>query len=243
MAEVSKAMKKKMEERNKELSTRGGGKIPFFTIKEGTTRMRTLPVPKDEEFALEANYVFISKEAGGFISPTTFNKKCAWTEKYDKLAASKDPQDKILADRMKPKKKFFSPHIKYTDELGKVVNEQSGVKLLILTNKLYQAMIDYFLDDDYGDMTDPLEGYDFKYKRKGTTMLDTEYSVRPCKTSKLPKQYRKIYDIKAMMMEFVPSYEETQAKVKEFLKSGIDEDEPSSASKKKKKKKKTSDIN
>lgn len=240
---VSKSMRKKMEQRSKDLAKRGGGKLPFFTIKEGTTRMRTLPVPPDEEFAVEASYVFINKDLGGFISPTTIGKKCAWTAKYEELKASKKPNDKKLADRMYPKVRFFSPHIRYTDDAGKEVDEAAGVKLLLLTNKQYQAMIDYYLDNDYGDFTDPMEGYDLKFKRTGTGKMDTEYSVRNCKTSRLPKKYRQTYDIMEMMKPHIPSYEDTKELVKAFLKLDFDdEDDNQQKETVKKKKKVRSDV-
>ena len=237
-----------MEQRRKDVASRSGGKIPIFTIKEGTTRMRTLPVGDEQDFAVEGSYIFINKDLGGFISPTTWGEKCAWSSHVEKLLSSKDPDDKKLAERMKAKRRFFSPHIKYSDDKGKEVDTASGAKLLILTNGQYQAMIDLYLEDEYGDMTDPIEGYDLKFKRTGTGKMDTEYSVIPCKSSKLPKEFRKVYDVEAMMRELTPSFEETKEKLSQFLKTevGVSDDDgdgerPAKKDKKKKKKKKASE--
>lgn len=102
---------------------------------------------------------------------------------------------------------------------GEKLIREVGPRLILLTNGTYSNLLELWLDDDEaGDFTDPLNGYDIKYKRTGTGLLDTEYKVLKCKESKLPKPYRnEIYDPEKMLREVMPSYEETLEMVEKVL--------------------------
>lgn len=224
-----------MKKRREELGKKGGGKLNYFIFKDGTVRMRPLPAPEDEEFALEVTFFYLSKEQGGVISPITFGEPCAIMEAYNELKASEDEDDKALAQKLKPKRRYMMMHIKYLDEKGLKVDEESGAKLALLTSQAYQDLCNLFLDEEQGDFSDPINGYDIKYRRTGSGQFDTEYSLTPCKPSKLPKKYNKVYDTRAEVEKLIPSYEETEAMVKAFLKlPDEDEDEPKPKKKKKK---------
>ena len=236
------AQKKKVKSRLKDLKSRikGGGK--FFIIKdEGTIRMRPLPVGESEP-GIEAVYFYLGKDIKGVISPASFGEPCAIMDSYNELKDSKDPDDKDLAATFRPKKRFFVPHIKYLDDKGLKVDDDSGAKLLILTNDLYQELLELWLDDDEaGDFTDPKKGYDLKYTRSGKGQFDTSYSVRACKPTKLDKKYNKEYNPEKMLKEIMPTYEETKDLLDKFLNvpnTDNDLDKPSKETKKKKKSKK-----
>lgn len=197
--------------KKKEELAKKGGNSDFFFFKEGTHRMRLVPVGAEKEFAIEATYFFLSKELGGVVSPITFGEPCALMEKYNKLKNSKKDEDKEMAKKISPKKRYFALHYKYKDEKGKQVEEQLGVRLAILTNGQYQDLIDLYLDDEAGDMTDPKKGYDVKYKRVGSGQFDTEYSLLRCNPSPIFKKYAgKIYDPEKELRKVIPTYEETQ---------------------------------
>jgi hypothetical protein len=221
----------------------------LFIKADTTVRVRPLPVDENEEFGLEIVTFYLGPEIKGVLSPSTFGLPCALNEKYLKLKASKDPDDQELAKgALKPKKKYVVPVIKYKDLKGAKIDEQSGVKLLQLANSAYQKMVDYSLDSEAGDFTDPREGYDLKVSRTGSGQFDTEYGVINCKPTPLAKKYNKVYDIKELVMKEMPTYEETKEKLVAFM----GEDEPKKKKKKrpssepqapiKKKKKKPSDL-
>jgi hypothetical protein len=155
-------------------------------------------------------------------------------EAYQKLKTSKNDDDREMAKKLAPKKRFFALHYKYKDEKGKVVDDEAGVKLLILTNQLYQDLIDLYLDEEAGDMTDPKNGYDVKYKRTGSGQFDTEYSILRCNPTPISKKYvGKVFDPETELRKSVPSYEETQGIVKKVL--GVSTKDSSTGLKKKKK--------
>lgn len=234
------SLKERLRNKKKEMKDRSsGGKIK--TLKEGVTRARPIPVGDDNDFAFEVNYIFLNKDLGGFISPSTFGEKCAFAIKHANMQKSSSEKDRNFAKRISPKKKYLMPHLFFKDEDG---NEPDQVKPLLLTTGLYTELIDLFLDTkESGDFTHPIHGYDIKYERTGKGMMDTRYSLRPCRTTKLPKAFREVVDLEKMVREITPSYLETKEMLQKYMAAGDDDDkEPEEESReerlRKKKKKK-----
>lgn len=233
-------LKERLAKKRKELESSRGGTFKFFRIVEGTTRMRACPVGEEKDWAVEAVVFYLGKEIGYVVSPHTWGGKCALMNAYNELSSSKKEADKKFAKTFKPSKKFFSAHYRYKDEKGKEVDDQSGIKLLMLTPGQYQDMIDLFLDEEQGDFTDRKDGYDIKHQRTGKGLTDTEYSMRPCKPSLAAKKFTKEdSDPEEMLKAITPTYKETKELLEKFLniEPEDDDDEP-----KKKKKKRKTDI-
>lgn len=246
-----KSLKERLANQRKALADRSAGGN-FMTIKEGTTRIRHLPAPPEKEFVIEAVYFYLGDKIKGVVSPRTIGKKCAIMEAYELLSKSKKAEEREWATKFKPSKKFFSPAIKYKDEDGKEVDMETGVKMLQLTPGLYQDILDLYLDEkEAGDFTDPVNGYDIKYKRTGKGKQDTEYNIIKCKETKLDVKFTKqfkadpnAYDPEVLIKGMIPTYEETKAKIEEFLSLPPEEDVQDAPEKtvKKKKKKKSTDL-
>jgi hypothetical protein len=229
---ISKARLKKLESRKKKIKDSGGGNNSFLFIKaDETVRVRPLPVGEDDEPALEVTQFYLGAEIKGVISPKTFGEPCALMEKYEELKSSSDEDDQALATKLKPKPKYVIAVIKKKDKMGKEVDEQLGVRLMQIPKGVYQQLIDLFLEPEQGDFTDPAEGYDVKITRTGSGQFDTEYSVVPCKPSPLPKKYNKTYNLEELLRKEVPSYDETQEILNQFL--GVDSDDEKPKKKKK----------
>ena len=210
------ARRKKLMATKKSIkASQDGGSMIFFKA-DTTTRIRVLPVEEDKEFGQEIVHFFLGKEIKGVLSPMTFGEPCAIYEKYEELKNG-DDDDKALAAKLKPKRKFVVPAIKYDDKLGKKVDEKTGVKLAQLTVGQYQDMIDLYLDEENGDFTSPTNGYDLKITRTGSGVTDTEYSMLAGIKSKLNPKYNKIYDLEAIVRKEIPTYEETQEVLNRFL--------------------------
>lgn len=245
---MNDARRKKLKARKKKMDEAASGGDMIFIKADSTVRVRALPVDENEEFGLEIVHFYLNQELKGVISPATFGLPCALMEKHNKLLKSKDPDDKELANgALKPKRKYVVPVIKYLDTKGTKVDEKNSPKLIQLVNQAYQAMVDYSLDAEHGDFTDPKEGYDLKITRTGSGQYDTEYTVMNCKNTPLPKKYNKVYDIEEMMKKSLPTYEETQDILAQFM---GEDDKPKKKKKKgsteeapvKKKKKRSSDL-
>jgi hypothetical protein len=247
---AKESLKDRLAKKRKKLKETGSGKLLY--IKADTTmRVRVLPVGDEEEFVKEVTQFYLGSEIKGVFSPVTIGQPCAIMEAYNTLKSG-DEDDKDIAKTMIPKTRYLMPVVVYDDAKGKKINKDRSGKLVQLTKGLYQSILDLYLDDDeWGDMTDVKKGYDIKLTREGSGMTDTEYSVKPCKNTPLDKEWRKQVNLDEMVDLVIPSYEETEENIQDFLgleKTSSDDkkDKPKSKGKSKKvkskKKKRKSDI-
>jgi len=239
---AKQSLREKLLDKQKKLKEKGqGGSMIFF--KEGVTRWRPVPVGDGEsDWGFEVMYVYLNKELGGYISPKTFGGKDAYIEEWEQMKGAKDEDDRAFAKKMAPKKRYLVAGVKYKDEKGQEIDEEMGVKLALCSGGLYNEMIDLFLDeDDAGDFTDPIKGYDLKTKRSGKGQFDTEYHIMKCKPSKLPKKFRGPYNLEEMIKAVIPTYKQTKEYLEKFL-GGSAEEEETVVKKKKKKKSPKGDL-
>lgn len=230
-------LKQRLREKKEALKKRGAGGMIIRQKEEGTIRVRILPTGDDNDFVKEITQFWLGKDLGSVISPSTFGDECALLEAYKELKESKDDEDKELAKNLMPKKRYVVPVLVYKDDKGKKIDTDQSGKLLQITGGLYQNIIDLYLDEDeWGDMTDAKKGYDLKITRDGLKMMDTTYSVQPCKNTPIDKKFRKDVDLDEMVKTQVATFEETLEKKNKWFNS----DEDTSDKKKKKDKKKPS---
>jgi hypothetical protein len=219
-------------------SLKRGGPNPMITFKEGKTRIRILPVGEENDWGIEVTYFFLGlKEQYSLISAATFGEKCAFQEAYDRLSTSKKESEREFAKkRLKPGRRFIVPAIKYTDEKGLEIDKEMGIKPALFPSGIYEQAVELFLDDDNGDFTDPLKGYDLKVKRTGKGKNDTEYSLIKCNSSKLPKELRGEIDLEKMIRDLIIPYKKSKELLEKYLNIPVEEDEEEEKPKKKKKK-------
>lgn len=240
------SLKEKLKKKRDELAKKSEGQGNIMFIKEGTIRIRILPIQPDEngedqDFSWEISQFYLGPDIKGVISPSTLGEDCPILEKQKELAKSSDPDDKDIAKSLSPRTRHLIPILLYKDELGKKPDPESYCKLLLLTNSLQSQIYDFYLDPDWGDLTDPVEGYDIKITRKGSGKTDTEYTVMPMKNSVLPKEFSKPINLKELIKKVVPTYEEAEEKLYQYLGESKaepeeEEDQPRRPKKKKVKK-------
>lgn len=241
---MGQSLKEKLKDKKDELKSRStGGDIVF--VKDGDTRrIRILNMGEENEFIKEVEQFYLGNDIKGVISPSTFGEPCAISEGYEELKNSSDDTDVELAGKFSPRKKYLAYCVFYKDKQGKELDEENSPKFILLSSGLYQSIIDYYLDEDeWGDMTDPQDGYDLKVSRSGKGKMDTEYSVTACKNTPAPKEYRKkVYDLDDEVRKIIPSYEESEKLLNRYLGLKTSGDEDEKPKKKKLKKKKKSDA-
>lgn len=236
--------RERMMERKKALAERSSGGNIIFP-KEGTMRVRLVSQGPDKELGLEI-IQFYSSKTGGIISPATFDEPCPFMDKFQELRKSSDEEDQELAKMLTPRRRFLVAGTLYKDEKGKEIDTDNVGKPILIPRSVYQDIIDLYLDeDDWGDMTDPNDGYDIKITRTGKGKTDTNYSVTACPKGKNPlAKYTREVDLEEIIKASMPTYEELEEKLDDFL-NGADSssDQEEEAPKKKKagdKKKKSS---
>lgn len=209
--------REKMLARKKDLEKRGGGGGMIYP-KEGTIRVRIKSRGADEELGIEVIQFYLGPKDGGIISPATFDEPCPFMEKFQELKNSDDPDDKALASKLVPRRRYILGVIAYKDTKGKEVDPDKIDKPMMVPRSVYQDIIDLYLDEeDWGDMTDPIEGYDIKITRTGSGKMDTSYSVSPCQKSKLDKKYREDVDLEKAVRASILPYDKLEEKLAAFL--------------------------
>jgi hypothetical protein len=115
-----------------------------------------------------------------YLSPVSFGRPDPIVEFADKLKRTGDKDDWKAGKNMEPKLRTFAPVI----VRGK---EHEGVKFWGFGKTVYQDILAYIADPDYGDITDPLNGRDIVLEvsqEVGKTYPTTTIRIKP-KQSKI----------------------------------------------------------
>jgi hypothetical protein len=172
------------EEEEEKLNESGGGAF-MKMAREGTYTVRFLPPPvgRNSPFVMVHQH-FVEKDDGSkavFGCPRMMNKPaefCPVCERADKMKASGDKADFEAAKKLFPSFRVFANVINRDDE-------ELGVQILGFGKMIHKELIALRRDTkEGGDFTNPEEdGFDILITRKGLTMTNTKYSVRPARNS------------------------------------------------------------
>lgn len=99
-----------------------------------------------------------------FYCPKVEGDQCPICETYRKLWDKGTDAAIELAREIKPRKQFLY-NIIVKEELGKPSDTPTKVQKYMSGKKVFDKLMDYFFDDDYGDLTDVEEGFDFVLKK------------------------------------------------------------------------------
>lgn len=183
------AMKKQAAKVREEAANRGNIDTQQFKASNGSNLVRILPPWSEEGFFYKDYWVhFIEttdNEGKSVTRPVLCiqkeqGKKCPACEYRAQLNKSSDESDKELA------KKFRYSH-RYTMQIIDQNNPDKGILLWSVSAKMMEEILKWFEKEDWGDITDPEEGYDLEFTRTGKGMLDTKYSA-PTPATKNPTE-------------------------------------------------------
>ena len=89
----------------------------------------------------------------GFLAPYQFGKPDPIQELINKLRDDGSKESYELAKKLYPKMRSYAPVV--------VRNEEDrGVRIWAFGKTVYQSLLNIMLDEDYGDITDPIDGRD-----------------------------------------------------------------------------------
>ena len=190
---------------------------------ETTVRLLAYPDNDGQPFK-ELNFYYNIGNNPGLLAPYQFGKPDPIQELINKLRDDGSKESYELAKKLYPKMRCFAPVIVRGEE-------DKGVRLWAFGKQIYQSLLNYMLDEDYGDITDVNEGNDLRincFKAPGKMWATTEVRPRPKSTplAESPDQIQKwsnnipsvddLYDLK--------SYEELERIVNAWL-NGDDEEQ------------------
>jgi hypothetical protein len=139
---------------------------------ETTVRLMAYPDNDGQPFKELMFYYNIGNNPG-LLSPYQFSKPDPIQELITKLRDEGSKESYELAKKLYPKMRCYAPVIVRGEE-------EKGVRLWAFGKQVYQTLLNYMLDEDYGDITDPEEGRDVRItctKAPGRQWATTD--VRP----------------------------------------------------------------
>ena len=171
MAIDMNAIRKKLGQ----LSGQNSKKNVMWRPEEGSeTTVRLLAYPNnDGQPFKELMFYYNIGNNPGLLSPYQFSKPDPIQELISKLRDEGSKESYELAKKLYPKMRCYAPVVVRGEE-------DKGVRLWAFGKSVYQTLLNYMLDEDYGDITDPLEGRDVRIvcnKNPGQQWATTE--VRP----------------------------------------------------------------
>ena len=139
---------------------------------EHTVRLLSFPDNDGQPFRERWFYYNIGNNPG-LLAPYQFGQPDPIQELINKLRDDASKESYELAKKLYPKMRSYAPVVVRGEE-------DRGVRLWSFGKTVYQSLLNIMLDEDYGDITDPIEGRDVKIvctKPPGRMWATTE--VRP----------------------------------------------------------------
>lgn len=101
--------------------------------------------------------------------------KCYLCDEVDRLYSGGSPEDIQIAKEIRSRQRFFSNVIDMNDTEDDMGNPK--IQIFAYGPKIFEGMLAYFCDSEYGDLTDPDDGFVVIIEREGKGR-DTTYQVR-----------------------------------------------------------------
>jgi hypothetical protein len=194
--------------------------------KPGTQQVRIVPYIHNESnpfIELLFHYGFGGKN---MLSPTTFGEADPLVEFADQLKSTGDRNDWNLSKKLTPKMRTYVPVVVRGQE-------SEGVKFWGFGKTVYQELLSFFADPDYGDLTDPVNGRDITVEFKtakelGKNYPETYIRVKPKQTpitedKNVIEMLKDQVDLPKMFKQY--SYDELKALLEQWLETGDVSDE------------------
>tara|TARA_A100001515_G_scaffold105068_1_gene85808 strand:- start:5821 stop:6597 length:777 start_codon:yes stop_codon:yes gene_type:complete len=153
---------------------------------EHTVRLISFPNNEGQPFK-ELWFYYNIPGQRGLLAPYQFNEKDPIQELITKLRDDGTKESYDLAKKLYPSMRCYAAVVVRGEE-------EKGVQIWSFGKTVYQTLLNYMLDEDYGDITDPTDGFDIKVscnKRPGQQYAMTEVRPRPRSTA-LSKDSKKV---------------------------------------------------
>lgn len=132
----------------------------FWKLAEGEeATIRLLAYPNNDGQPFKELYFYYNiGDNRGLLAPFQYGKPDPFQELINKLREENSPESSELIKKVYPKMRCYAPIIVRGEE-------SEGVKFFSFGKQLYQSFLNIMLDEDYGDITDPMTGRDLKIKK------------------------------------------------------------------------------
>jgi len=142
----------------------------FWKPTPGQTQIRIVPYKFNADNPFIELFFHYNINNKTYLSPVSFDRPDPIAEFADKLKSMGDKEDWKAGKALEPKLRTFVPVI----QRGK---ENEGVKFWGFGKTVYQDILGYIADPDYGDITDPVSGRDITVDYQTAKDAGTSYPV------------------------------------------------------------------
>jgi|TARA_R110000824_G_scaffold344_10_gene2561 hypothetical protein len=141
----------------------------FWKPPAGKTQIRIVPYKfnKDNPF-IELYFHYSMGDNKTHLSPVSFGRPDPINEFAGKLKSTGEKDEWIQGKRLEPKMRTFAPVL----VRGK---EQEGVKFWGFGKTVYQELLSFIADPDYGDISDSMAGRDIVVERQTPAEAGNQY--------------------------------------------------------------------
>jgi hypothetical protein len=156
----------------------------IFKPANGKSQIRLVPYKFNKDNPFIELYFHYNINNKTYLSPISFGRPDPIVEFAEKLKRTGDTDDWKAGKKMEPKLRTFAPVI----VRGK---ENEGVKFWGFGKTVYQDILGYIADPDYGDITDPHTGRDIVLE---VTSAEESNAAYPTTTIRVKPAVSKILD-------------------------------------------------
>jgi hypothetical protein len=191
----------------------------IFKPANGKSQVRIVPYKFNKDIPFIELYFHYNINNKTYLSPMSFGRPDPIVEFAEKLKRTGDTDDWKAGKKMEPKLRTFVPVI----VRGK---ESEGVKFWGFGKTVYQDILGYIADPDYGDITDPNTGRDIvlevmSAEESNASYPTTTIRVKPA-TSKLADSPEAIQQLLDGQKEITELYQElSYAELKSVLENWL----------------------
>jgi|TARA_B100001964_G_C14248316_1_gene608589 hypothetical protein len=171
----------KIKDRLNRLTTSDSQRSNVWKPSPGKQVVRIVPYKFDKEMPFIELYFHYGIMGKSILSPTSFGKPDPIKEFADKLMLSGNRDDYQLGRKLTPKLRTYTPLIVRGEET-------QGVRFWGFGKLVYQELLSFINDPDYGDISDIISGRDLTIEFKtteetGSTYPQTLIRIKPNQTS------------------------------------------------------------
>ena len=159
----------------------------------GKSQIRIVPYKFNKDLPFIELYFHYNINNKTYLSPMSFGRPDPIVEFAEKLKRTGDTDDWKAGKKMEPKLRTFVPVI----VRGK---ENEGVKFWGFGKTVYQDILGYIADPDYGDITDPMSGRDIVLDVQSAEESNAAY---PTTTIRIKPSVSKLSDDPAMVQQLL----------------------------------------
>jgi len=150
----------------------------------GKSQVRIVPYKFNKDIPFIELYFHYNINNKTYLSPISFGRPDPIVEFAEKLKRTGDTDDWKAGKKMEPKLRTFVPVV----VRGK---ENEGVKFWGFGKTVYQDILGYIADPDYGDITDPMSGRDIVLE---VTSAEESNAAYPTTTIRVKPATTKLHD-------------------------------------------------